>query len=79
MYHEYPLRLLTDRLYPFQQTVLIGMAAQPGQLHDLGADLNGLTEELHFLFPVDDDTSQGAYRLIAHKQDRGIGSPQIVL
>ena len=76
---KHPLGLGAERIHPGQQALAVGMARKARQLTDLCLHVDGLTEQLDIDGTIDQGAPQRSHGLIAHKKDRALRPPQIVL
>ena len=76
---KHPLGFGAERVHPGQQALAVGMTRKARQLTDLCLHVDGLTEQLDIDGAIDQGAPQRSHGLIAHKKDRALRPPQIVL
>ena len=78
MDYKEPLWGFPKRLGPFQQALLVRMAADSRQVQDFRMDFNGFPKEPDFLCPGKQQVPKGPWHLVAHEQNRGIFPPKVM-
>ena len=78
MHHNHTIRFVFKAFQPIKESLLIRMSANSFQDFNFGIHGNTVPEKLHRLRPFNQLASQRSNRLVSHKTNRTLWTPQIV-